>query len=218
MAPPLAIDEAQRVPALLEAIKLVVDRKRIPGKFILLGSTEFSHLTKNRESLTGRMGRLILYTFNLAESLKLPAKACSHSLIDQKPLVERPDLVRYLTRGGFPGIFSVRQDDQRKFLMSEWVQLACQRDIHQFSKSKFRSELARDILTQIAVLAEPNCSNISRALKKRPKTVFRHLEALKKLFVIHELSPHPLGTGKALYFHFDTGVATFLGANFYRQL
>lgn len=33
----LAIDEAQKVPSIFDAVKFMVDRKRAPGKFILLG-------------------------------------------------------------------------------------------------------------------------------------------------------------------------------------
>ena len=52
---PLIIDEAQKSPDLFDALKLTIDQNRIPGRFVLLGSTEFSKLAKIRESLTGRI-------------------------------------------------------------------------------------------------------------------------------------------------------------------
>ncbi len=59
----LIIDEAQKVPALFDSVKAVVDEQRRPGQFILLGSTEFSKLTNIRESLTGKASRLRIFPY-----------------------------------------------------------------------------------------------------------------------------------------------------------
>lgn len=42
-AKPLIIDEALKVPEIFESVKLLIDENRAPGRFLLLGSTEFSH-------------------------------------------------------------------------------------------------------------------------------------------------------------------------------
>ncbi len=107
---PLIIDEAQKVPVIFDAIKYSVDERRIPGKFIILGSTEFSKLMLVRESLTGRVSKACLYPFTLAESRHATfdsinrAKSLNHS-----PKIGRVDLLRFLVRGGFPGIFTVNK-------------------------------------------------------------------------------------------------------------
>src|SRR3989338_7269409 len=69
---PAIIDEAQKSPALFDAIKLLVDKNRRTGSFLLLGSTEFSLLQNIRESLTGRMGRIRLYPMTFWEIQGLP--------------------------------------------------------------------------------------------------------------------------------------------------
>src|SRR5512140_458185 len=51
---PLTIDEAQRCPELLLAIKAEVDRYRKPGRFLLSGSAQFGLLKGVAESLAGR--------------------------------------------------------------------------------------------------------------------------------------------------------------------
>ena len=51
---PITIDEAQRVPELLRAIKLRVDRRRRPGQFLLSGSANFHLLKGITESLAGQ--------------------------------------------------------------------------------------------------------------------------------------------------------------------
>ena len=49
------LDEVQRVPELLEAIKLSVDREREPGRFLLAGSTNVLLVPHLSDSLAGRL-------------------------------------------------------------------------------------------------------------------------------------------------------------------
>jgi len=51
----VTLDEVQRVPALLTAIKRTVDRDRRPGRFLLTGSANLLLLPGVSESLAGRM-------------------------------------------------------------------------------------------------------------------------------------------------------------------
>lgn len=50
------IDEVQRVPDLLRAIKKSVDEDRRPGRFLLMGSANILTLPKVSESLAGPHG------------------------------------------------------------------------------------------------------------------------------------------------------------------
>ena len=49
------LDEVQRVPALFSALKMEVDRRRVPGRFVLAGSTNVLLVPKLSDSLAGRM-------------------------------------------------------------------------------------------------------------------------------------------------------------------
>jgi predicted AAA+ superfamily ATPase len=117
-ASPLAIDEAQKSPRIFDTIKQLVDQKKIPGRFLLLGSTEFSKQTLIRESLTGRMARVRIFPMNIAETLELLAcTSKSPILVNDKPRISRVQFVKYLDRGGMPGIFSVRDSGERQSLL-----------------------------------------------------------------------------------------------------
>ena len=61
------IDEIQRAPELLRAIKLSVDQNRQPGRFLLTGSANLLTLPKIGDSLAGRMEILTLLPLSLAE-------------------------------------------------------------------------------------------------------------------------------------------------------
>src|SRR5437867_601085 len=52
---PAVIDEVQKIPELLPAIKLRVDRERRAGMFLLTGSANVLNLPRISESLAGRM-------------------------------------------------------------------------------------------------------------------------------------------------------------------
>src|SRR5216684_3824773 len=64
---PVVLDEIQKAPALLPAIKLVVDRRREPGRFLLTGSADVLALPRISESLAGRMEVLTLWPLSQGE-------------------------------------------------------------------------------------------------------------------------------------------------------
>ena len=200
---PLVIDEAQKSSKLFDAIKLRVDSKRIPGKYLLLGSTEFSKETNIREALTGRLGRVKVFPLTLNEL---------HGL-EQKSTPKLSDFANNLERGGLPGICYARDQQHRRALFQDWISITCLRDIHQFKKLKLDGILAQNIFKQTALLPEPTRANIASALKVDARKIETHLNALTQLFAITRLDPHPSGSGKPIYLPFDCGIAHHLGAN-----
>lgn len=215
----LVIDEAQKVPKIFDAVKLFVDRNRRPGMFLLSGSTEFSKLTRIRESLTGRMSRLKVFPFTLAEANRLPlSKTSSRVLVSEKSRLDRSQLMKFLVTGGLPGVFSVRSNEERQSLLHDWLDLTLERDLLLIPGVKLNPSLGRKILNQMARLPEPTAGNISKALRTDVRKIHTHLKALETLFVIQSLPAHSEGTGKTLYFLFDVALATLLGASFERQL
>ncbi|MDP2707800.1 MAG: AAA family ATPase, partial [Burkholderiales bacterium] len=66
------LDEIQRVPALLSAIKMAVDEARRPGRFLLTGSANLLLLPSVSESLAGRMEVVRLQPLTEAEKERKP--------------------------------------------------------------------------------------------------------------------------------------------------
>ncbi len=219
-ARPLVLDEAQKAPGIFDAIKLRVDLNPEPGQYLLLGSTEFSTLFKVRESLTGRMSRLRLHPLSVAEAhrLKLAPGDLVTGLFFSKPRVSIEKIVQAFDHGGMPGIFAVRDPEERMGLLEDWVQLTCSRDIHQIPGLRLDSELARAVLDQVAQGEEPELAPVARAVGESPKVVSKYLKAFEELFVLERLRPHPAGTGKDRYYLCDVGIASFLGADRQRRL
>lgn len=208
-AKPAIVDEAQKAPAIFDAIKLMVDEDRRPGRFLLLGSTEFSLLQSIRESLTGRMGKIRLFPMTFWETRGLPAKR-------NRPT--RAETLKYLESGGMPGIAFVRDTQVRTEFFQDWIDLTCQRDIHQFKRLKLDSDLAYSLLKYASTQEEPTAAAFGRLTRANHKKVATHLKALCELFVLMRLEPHPSGTGKAIYLPLDSGVAAHLGAPIIKRL
>ncbi len=217
----LAIDEAQKVPDLFDAVKLKVDVDTRPGQYLLLGSTEFSKEVRIKESLTGRLGRVRIFPFNYAETQSLAPNPSRHAcLLNVDPRGSRKFFLRYLDSGGFPGIFHVRDEEARAALMNDWLRLVRERDLLQFTHLRIvlDPELCQDILSRVALSGEPNVAWISKELGKSSRKVQKHLMLLEQLFVIHKQLPHSLGSGKPRYLLCDPGLATHLGSSFQRKL
>lgn len=64
---PVCIDEYQRVPALLQAMKAELNRNHTPGRYVLTGSTRFESLPRTTQALTGRIQFLDILPFSQGE-------------------------------------------------------------------------------------------------------------------------------------------------------
>jgi len=63
----VVIDEVQRRPELFPALRVLADRKAAPARFLILGSASGDLLRQRSESLAGRVERITMGGFSLAE-------------------------------------------------------------------------------------------------------------------------------------------------------
>ena len=205
---PLIIDEAQKVPEIFDAVKLVVDEENRPGRFVLLGSTEFSREVQVRESLTGRLGRVRLHPLCLQELEGL-----------SKPvLLKRAAFLNRVAHGGMPGIAFARSGEARGALIDDWAALICERDLALFKTLKLDRDLAHELIKLSCTLEEPTAAAFTRATRANPRTVLKHCGVLEQLFVLNRITPLEAGRGKPLYLVLDSGIAAHFGASLRRQL
>ncbi len=61
----LVIDDVQKVPDLLDAVKIALDADNAKGQFLLTGSSNIRFAKAVRDSLAGRLGRIRLRTLSL---------------------------------------------------------------------------------------------------------------------------------------------------------
>ncbi len=201
---PLVIDEAQKVPEVFDEIKALIDEKRIPGRFILSGSVKFSKKVEVREALTGRSAHLYLDTMNFQETLQNSG--------GQTQSGNLAAVHRYLERGGMPGVCFLHSKEERHSYWEEWLDTTCEIDLKNFSKGRLSSDLARQILEVLAIETQPEAHVIAKKIGVDTRRVQNHLDALKDLFLLREITPHPdAEQGKSLYYLFDSGLVHHLG-------
>lgn len=105
---PVVLDEYQRVPDVLAAIKAELNRDRRPGRFVLTGSARHDVLPELSDFLTGRVELLTLWPFAMAElSPGIPAivdRLFDGSVLSQRTTsaLSRTELVDLVLRGGYP--------------------------------------------------------------------------------------------------------------------
>ena len=113
----VTIDEVQRAPDLLRAIKRSVDEDRRPGRFLLTGSADLLTVPTVAESLAGRMEIVTLLPLAQAEIDGASSNAVDLMFAGRigVPRVASigPDLVRTVLAGGYPEMLR-RSDPQRR--------------------------------------------------------------------------------------------------------
>ena len=207
---PLIIDEAQKCPKIFDAVKFMVDREKIPGSYILSGSTQFSAKLGIRESLTGRIGLHYLYPMTLAEAAQHPfePKRASpiHTLADRFP-VEM--MIARFHSGGLPVPLFTRDEALVRAYFQSWTDTTILRDAARAFKGRYDPDIAYSILSQMANASKNGDYAGLKHFKQTSRVVRNYLSAFEDIFLVHKLSPHDSTTGSHLWTFSDTGILAF---------
>ena len=100
----MIIDEIQKVPDLIAAIKVTVDKNPQPGQFLLTGSVDVRAKPEVGESLAGRIGSVKLRPLSVGEILKLPPVFLDASAEKSwaRSTLEKKDYFDLALAGGYP--------------------------------------------------------------------------------------------------------------------
>jgi uncharacterized protein len=105
----LGVDEVQRVPALIRAMKDAVDQDRRPGRFLVTGSANLLELAGAQESLAGRAETVPLYGLSRGELagkqedfIDLLMVGDAGALSSRHSGLNREDYLQILTAGSYP--------------------------------------------------------------------------------------------------------------------
>jgi uncharacterized protein len=188
----LAIDEVQRAPDLLLAIKRIVDQDPAPGRFLITGSADIVTHPRIADALPGRVDYLTLWPFSQSERAETPPTFFERAFAGETPPVGSPPIGRegyadLLVQGGFPEAVAASDARRRRFFGS-YVASILGREIDELGSVRDRdasSKVLRLAAARSAALA--NLSAIGRELGLDHKTVGNHLHALEQLFLLIRL-------------------------------
>src|SRR3989338_1407214 len=191
---PITIDEAQKYPEILNAIKKEVDRNRKPGRFLLSGSANFLLLKKIAESLAGRAIYMTLHPFTRREMSGVikekPALAC---FIDTGAFPKReinPVSLKEILKGGMPSV-CLGQVKKPEVWFRGYEQTYLERDIRSLAQVadlvSFRNLLHLVALRNTKIL---NISELARDAKLNVVTTSRYLSLMDASFILSRIQPH----------------------------
>jgi predicted AAA+ superfamily ATPase len=210
-----AIDEIQKVPKLFDALKSIVDRKKIPGRWFISGSVAFSAKIGIRESLTGRIGINHLYPMCFAEVKQLPQKMLKDGnafLNFKEARVSIEDFVPQMFLGGLPVPAFICEASMRSEYWNSWVETSLVRDVAKFYGKGFDSEYCLSLVRMMSrafLDGEPMSLSYIDGDKRKAR---RYIEAMENNFFLRKISMHELGTGGDYWIFGDAGLAYHLAS------
>ncbi len=216
---PCVLDEVQRSPDLLIAIKRVVDRGREPGRFLLSGSANLALLGSVSETLAGRAVYMNLHPMTRREIRRETHSApLLVSWLNERtlPVGERPPVAdAEVARGGLPPACLGSADGVDEWFRG-YVQTYVERDVRQLSQVgdlvSFQTFTALAALRTAQVLV---IASLARDARVSAAVAARYLNLLEASFLVRRLPPFLGNESKRLvrspklYFT-DSGLATHL--------
>jgi hypothetical protein len=188
------IDEVQRAPNILRAIKKTVDDDRRPGRFLLTGSADILTLPTVSESLAGRMETVDLLPLSRAEIRGVkPAflvRAFTGKVGRPADVMIGNDLVNSVLAGGYPEMVRRKNPKRRQMWAQEYVKSIVQRDVREIAEIEKLSQIP----LLIRVLAHhsgqlTNFSEMGGQIGLDDKTTRKYLAILEELFLVRRLEP-----------------------------
>jgi predicted AAA+ superfamily ATPase len=211
------IDEIQKAPRLLPAIKVAIDRDRRPGRFLLTGSANVLALPRVSESLAGRMEVATLWPLSQGELLGKREGFIDRVLRGEPPAGQGGDeIVPRLLQGGYPEAATRLDPGRRRAFFEAYLTTITTRDVRDVAAIEDPGALHR--LLQLCAArtgATVNHAELGRTLGVPVSTIKRYLALLETLYLVHHLPAWSSNRGKRLArtpkLHVvDTGLAAAL--------
>lgn len=227
-AEPVTLDEVQRAPGLLSAVKRAIDRDRKPGRFLLTGSANLLLMRQVSESLAGRASYLTLWPMTRREQHGFGRSGRWEELL-AAPDVEWRDVLasgdesaedwRTLARrGGFPTpAVELKKPAERAIWFDGYVRTYLERDLQDLATISALPDFRRLMRAACLRLGQlVNQTELGRDVALPQPTVHRWLNLLETSCLLVRLPAYAVNRTKRLIkapklYWADTGIALHLG-------
>jgi predicted AAA+ superfamily ATPase len=194
---PIFIDEYQRVPAILDTIKLRMNRSSRSGQFVITGSTRHNARSGSVQALTGRLHRMRIFPFAQSEMEGTSPNLLSRIFADAetftgaertRPAGEtREGYIERIVKGGFP--LAVNRNVQaRNRWFDDYLRQTIERDIPGLAKirnSRGLSALLRKLAAQSAQIL--TLEKIASGAALDIATARDYVQLLEDVFMVYKL-------------------------------
>jgi predicted AAA+ superfamily ATPase len=186
------IDEVQRAPQLLMALKLVIDQDRRPGRVLLTGSANHMALPQISDSLAGRIEIHTLLPLSNSELNRQPSsflkKAKSQEWTPSSPQIGAPSLELQVLSGGYPEMLHRTTLARKQAWARAYIHALVERDIQDIAQL----DQVKQVPQLLSICAEMtgqllNLTHIGGQIGLDAKTVDKYIGILEKLFLVRRL-------------------------------
>ncbi|WP_232281986.1 ATP-binding protein [Beggiatoa alba] len=212
---PICLDEIQKVPTILEYIKIEVDKNRKNGRYLLTGSSNILDYKESKDTLAGRICELRLYPLSCKEKKDKPHENIIEKLLNKEFKLPKSDynndIIENIIDGGYPEILYLKGLQKElwfKSYIATYIErdaraLADIRDIDSFIK--FVNILATRSGTIL------NKSSLSNDIGIKDITTDNYLSIMTRIYQATLLKPYFANIGKQFIkspkvFFNDTGI------------
>lgn len=183
------IDEIQRAPQLLLAIKKTVDEDRRPGRFLLTGSANLLALPTVADSLAGRMETLTLLPLSQSEMHGVTVNWLDSAFAGNLPQISIPlvgkALVEAVLRGGYPEAILRATQRRRTAWARQYIDAIIQRDVRDVAGIDRLDQLPR-FLRALAQVSGRMCNytQLGGQVGLDHKTVARYIGVFAQMYLL----------------------------------
>jgi len=221
----IVLDEVQKSPALLSAVKRSVDQKRSAVSFVLSGSANLLLMGQVSESLSGRAVYFTLYPMTLGEmegnsAPDLLAKFFQRDAIPEGAVPITMDPLPLLARGFMPPLLTLSGQEAATRWWEGYIATYLERDLRQISQIESLPDFDR-LMRALALRNGQilNQTEVARDIGLSQPSVHRYLNILEATYLLERLPAFARNRTKRLMkspkiYWVDPGLAAHLCGHF----
>ena len=189
----LVIDEIQKVPELLNCIKINVDKSNERGQYLFTGSANLHFVKTVTDSLAGRVGRVRLRTLSLGEINGARPDFLDAAFDRRFPSeiagCDRRKLISVAVQGGYPETIGMDAHERRGWFAAYLNDLLMKdvRDVTEIRKLDTLRDIAEWLLAHSSKFFE--VSEIATKTGVSKATVENYIATLKAMYLFDEVRP-----------------------------
>lgn len=188
------LDEVQRVPALFASLKSAIDRRRVPGRFMLTGSANVLLVPRLADSLAGRMEILRLHPLAQSELARRPSRFLD-TLFDGRFRTRSSErlagqLAERIVAGGYPAALARQPGRRRAAWYRDYLDALVQRDVRDMARIASLDALPRLLALGAAQTARLlNVVDLAAPFQLSRPTIRDYVTLLERAFLLELLPP-----------------------------
>jgi len=200
---PISLDEIQKVPEVLEGIKIDIDKNRTNGNFLLTGSANVLDMKKARDTLAGRLIEIQMWPLSQKEFNNKPQENIIDQLFSGELKQLQPmdmgykEILTAIVNGGYPEISKITSIRGKSLWFNSYISTYVERDIRDVGE-------LRDISAFIRfynIIAPRSCgllnkSDLASDANLSESTINNYLSMLEMIYQISLLPPYSSNISK----------------------